>query len=176
MCKCACWAQPSPSVLYACSRHQTHTVMLHNCRITLMYGLCNGASQSIWRCCQHGGMAFLLHGRDMHTSPGEEKANLGAFGAFVRFALVCFCLFPPPLRVWDGLRLVIVALPGFFSYLWYSYFEEHLCIFCWLFYFIWHDENNLSLHKGVFYQIMKSKHCVACLVNVKQLILYLYFS
>ena len=30
-------------------------------------------------------------------------------------ALVCFCLFPLPLRVWDGLRLVIVALPGLFS-------------------------------------------------------------
>ena len=31
---------------------------------------------------------------------------------------VCFLfLFPLPLRVWDWLRLVIVALPGLFSYL-----------------------------------------------------------
>ena len=49
------------------------------------------------------------------TSLGEEGANLGAFRAFVRFAFVWFYLFP--LRVWDGLRLVIVAYPGFFSYL-----------------------------------------------------------
>ena len=30
----------------------------------------------------------------------------------VRFALVCFFLFPLPLGVWEGLRFVIVALPG----------------------------------------------------------------
>ena len=42
------------------------------------------------------------------------------FSAFVRFALVLFCLFPFPLRVWDGLRLVIVALPGLFSYLFFT--------------------------------------------------------
>ena len=51
------------------------------------------------------------------TSLGEERANLGAFRAFVRFALVWFCPFPLPLCVWDGLRLVIVALPGLFAYL-----------------------------------------------------------
>ena len=44
------------------------------------------------------------------TSLGEERANLSAFRTFVRFALVWFRLFPLPLRVWDGLRLVIVAL------------------------------------------------------------------
>ena len=44
-------------------------------------------------------------------------ANLSAFRTFVRFALVWFCLFPLPLGVWEGLRFVIVALPGFFSYL-----------------------------------------------------------
>ena len=32
-------------------------------------------------------------------------------------ALVWFCLFPLPLGIWEGLRFVIVALPGFFSYL-----------------------------------------------------------
>ena len=47
----------------------------------------------------------------------EERADLDAFRAFVRFALVWFCLFPLPLGVWDGLRLVFVALPGLFSYL-----------------------------------------------------------
>ena len=53
------------------------------------------------------------------TSLGEEKANLSAFRTFVRFALVWFCLFHLPLRVWDGLRLVIVAPLGLFSYLFY---------------------------------------------------------
>ena len=51
------------------------------------------------------------------TSLGEERANLSAFRTFVRFVLVWFCLFSLPLGVWEGLRLVIVALPGFFSYL-----------------------------------------------------------
>ena len=51
------------------------------------------------------------------TSLGKERANLSAFRTFVRFALVWFCLFSLPLRVWGGLRLVIVALPGVFSYL-----------------------------------------------------------
>ena len=50
------------------------------------------------------------------TSLGVERASLGAFRAFVRFALVWFCLFPLPLGVWVGLRFVIVALPGLFSY------------------------------------------------------------
>ena len=45
------------------------------------------------------------------TSLGEERANLSAFRTFVRFAHVWFCLFPLPLGVWEGLRLVIVALP-----------------------------------------------------------------
>ena len=51
------------------------------------------------------------------TSLGEERASLGAFRTFVRFALdnVWFCLFPLPLGVWEGLRFVIVALPGLFS-------------------------------------------------------------
>ena len=47
----------------------------------------------------------------------EERANLSAFRIFVRFALVWFCLFPLPLGVWEGLQFVILALPGFFSYL-----------------------------------------------------------
>ena len=51
------------------------------------------------------------------TSLGEERANFSAFRTFVRFALVWFCLFPLPLGVWEGLRFVIVALPGLFSYL-----------------------------------------------------------
>ena len=50
------------------------------------------------------------------TSLGEERANLSAFRTFVRFALVWFCLFPLPLGIWEGMRFVIVAFPGLFSY------------------------------------------------------------
>ena len=52
----------------------------------------------------------------VNTSLGEEGANLIVFDTFVRFALVWFCLFPLPPGVWKELRLVIVALPGLFSY------------------------------------------------------------
>ena len=51
------------------------------------------------------------------TSLGEERANLSAFRTFDRFVFVWICRFPLPPDVWDGLRFVIVALPGFFSYL-----------------------------------------------------------
>ena len=55
------------------------------------------------------------------TSLGEERANLSAFRTFVRFVLVWICRFPLPLGVWEGLRYVIVALPGLFSYLFFYY-------------------------------------------------------
>ena len=54
------------------------------------------------------------------TSLGEERANLSAFRTFVRFVLVSICRFPLPLGVWEGLRFVIVALPGLFSYLFWK--------------------------------------------------------
>ena len=49
----------------------------------------------------------------------EERANLSAFRTFVRFVLVWICRFPLPLGVWEGLRFVIVTLPGLFSYLFF---------------------------------------------------------
>ena len=54
------------------------------------------------------------------TSLGEEIANLSAFRTFVRFVLVWICRFSLPLRVWEGLRFVIVALPGLSSYLFFK--------------------------------------------------------
>ena len=54
------------------------------------------------------------------TSLGEERANLSAFRTFVGFALVWFCLFPLPLGVWHWLLLVIVVLPGLFSYFFFQ--------------------------------------------------------
>ena len=58
------------------------------------------------------------------TSLGEERANLSVFCTFVRFALFWLCLFPLPLGVWEGLRLVIAALPGLFSYIFIRPFEK----------------------------------------------------
>ena len=55
-------------------------------------------------------------------SLGEERANLSAFRTFVRFLLVWICRFPLPRGVWEGLRFVIVALPGLFSYLFFFFF------------------------------------------------------
>ena len=50
------------------------------------------------------------------TSLREERANLSASRTFVRFVLILICQFPLPLGVWEGLRFVIVALPGLFYY------------------------------------------------------------
>ena len=61
------------------------------------------------------------------TSLGDERANLSAFRTFVRFVLVWICRFPLPLGVLKGLRFVIVALPGLFSYLFCDY--NLSCIF-----------------------------------------------
>ena len=55
------------------------------------------------------------------TSLGEDRANFSAFRTFVRFVLVLICRFSLPLGVWKGLRFVIVALPGLFSYLVFLY-------------------------------------------------------
>ena len=63
------------------------------------------------------------------TSLGEERANLSAFRTFVRFLLAWICRFPLPLEVWEGLRFVIVALPGLFSYLFfYTVVFIRICI------------------------------------------------
>ena len=50
------------------------------------------------------------------TSLRKERAHLSAFRTFVRFALVWFGMFPLPLGVWEGLQILIVALPGLSSY------------------------------------------------------------
>ena len=53
------------------------------------------------------------------TLLGEERDNLSALRTFDRFVLVWNCRFPLPLDVWEGLRFVIVALPGLLSYLFF---------------------------------------------------------
>ena len=61
------------------------------------------------------------------TSLGEERANLSGFRTFVRSVLVWIYRFPLPLGVWEGLRFVIVALPGLFSYLFF-FFKTGVCL------------------------------------------------
>ena len=83
----------------------------------------------------------------MITSLGDERANLSAFGTFVRFALVWFCLFPLPLGVWEGLRFVIVAFPGLFSYLFFPY--PYLLI--------WYEQ--MHVYSAVFSMVLPCSVC-----------------
>ena len=80
------------------------------------------------------------------TSLGEERANLSAFRTFVRFVLVWICRFPLPLGVWEGLRFVIVALPGLFSYLFFlPDISKTVTIFnCMFLMAVRHEVNNLE--------------------------------
>ena len=63
------------------------------------------------------------------TSLREERTNLSAFRMFDRYVLVWICRFPFPLDVWEGMRFVIVALPGLFSYLFFINAYEKSPIF-----------------------------------------------
>ena len=96
------------------------------------------------------------------TSLGEERANLSAFRTFVRFVLVWICRFPLPLGVWEGLRFVIVALPGLFSYLFFSYqvFSFKLSLAkktlhssyqAFHFALLWHAKNGFAANKTISY-------------------------
>ena len=71
----------------------------------------------------------------MITSLGEERANLSAFRTFVLFMLVWIFRYPLPLGVWEGLRFVIVALPGLISNLFFasgpSYFRTRGGVVWW---------------------------------------------
>ena len=55
------------------------------------------------------------------------------------FVLVWICRFPLPLDVWEGLRFVIVALPGLFSYL-----------FCTIMQIMYHILWDHWVHCGIF--------------------------
>ena len=57
-------------------------------------------------------LVFSVHLASRLLCLGKRELILIIFRTFVRFALVWFCLFPPPPGVWEGLRFVIVALPG----------------------------------------------------------------
>ena len=55
--------------------------------------------------------------RSKAVVPVLRRANLSAFRTFVRLVLVWICQSPLPLGIWEGLRFVIVPLPGLFSYM-----------------------------------------------------------
>ena len=74
----------------------------------------------------HFVLVFFSHFSIAITSLGEERANLSAFCTLVRFVLVWICRFPLPLGVWEGLRFVIVAIPGLFSYLFFAMINARL--------------------------------------------------
>ena len=61
------------------------------------------------------GVAVASHGG------GGGGSRSWCFRTFVRFVLVWICRFPLPLSVWEGLRFLIVALPGLFSYIFFTY-------------------------------------------------------
>ena len=69
----------------------------------------------------HFVLVFFSHFSIAITSLGEGRANLSAFRTFVRFVLVWICRFSLPFGVWEGLRFLIEAHPGLFSYLFFSY-------------------------------------------------------
>ena len=96
--------------------------------------ICGGPDVSLSLCCFvvystrrfvlcltlcHFVLAFFNPFSIAITSLAEKRAKLSAFCTFVRFVLVCICRFPLPLGVWEGLRFVIVALPGLFPYLFF---------------------------------------------------------
>ena len=55
---------------------------------------------------------------------GKRELIFSAFRTFVQFVLAWLCLFSLPRGVWEGLWLVIVALPGLFSYLFSKSFKS----------------------------------------------------
>ena len=63
---------------------------------------------------QHEHMKNLLG--DISIAKDQRFLHLDSKESDLASGLVCFCLFPLPLGVWEGLCLVIVSLPGLFSY------------------------------------------------------------
>ena len=63
----------------------------------------------------HFVLVFFIHLLALRLPRLVKRDNLSVFRMFVQFVLVCICRFPLPLGVWEGLRFVIMALPGLFS-------------------------------------------------------------
>ena len=116
-CKCALTPSPPPHrVVYSTDRSKSVVpvlvllccfVVYSTRRFVLCLTLCH----------------FVLVFFSLFSIARELILVISAFRTFARFVLVWICRFPLPL-VWKGLRLVIVALPGLFSYLFFYLFTS----------------------------------------------------
>ena len=112
----SCKSALNPAVVYSTDRSKAVVPVL----VLLFVGLWFIYSTRRFVVCLtmcHFVLVFFIPFSIAITSLGDERANLSAFRTFVRFVLVWFCRFLLPLGVWEGLRFVIMALPGLFSYL-----------------------------------------------------------
>ena len=109
-------ARQKPSGRIFLSILHTHDRVL----LSIIPGL--GHWQTVYTQIRHRRMRHLIRLYTLclsYRKLREERAKFSAFRTFVRFVLVWICRFPLPLWVWEGLRFVIVALPGLFSYLFF---------------------------------------------------------
>ena len=104
------------------------------------------------------------------TSLGEERANLSVFCTFVWFELVWFC------RVWEWLRLVIVALPGLFSYLFFRSQITYSFVKCGLFFSsIPQSDMSRLEYLEVFQRVPLTLRYIAFHVFIVHLFLFCWF-
>ena len=118
LCICVLRVASGPRVKLASCKSALNP-LLFTLLVVLVLLLCGLFYEAIFLCpalC-HFVLVFFSPFSIAITSLGEERANLSAFRTLVRFVLVWICRFPLPLGVWEGLRFVIVALPGLLSYL-----------------------------------------------------------
>ena len=111
----SCKSALNPAVVYSSDRYKAVVPVLVLFFVALWFIL-RGDLLYVFPCV----ILFLCFSSPFSiaiTSVGEERANLSAFRTFVRFVLVWICRFTLPLGVWEGLRFVVVALSGLFSYL-----------------------------------------------------------
>ena len=115
----SCKSALNPTMVYSTDRSKVVVLVLVLLFVALWFILRGDFSVVCLSVC-HFVLVFFSPFSIAITSLGEERANLSAFRTFVRFVLVEICRFPLPLGVWEGLRFVIVALPGLFSYLYFN--------------------------------------------------------
>ena len=113
----SCKSALNPSVVYSTDRFKTVVPLLVLFCVALWFSTRQYVLSLAW--CYFV-IAIFSHLSIAITSLGEEWAKHIAFRTFVRFALVWFCLFPIPLGFWEGLRLLIIALPEIFCYFFLS--------------------------------------------------------
>ena len=65
-------------------------------------------------------LSFFRYLVELHSCVSCVPVDVGFFIGLFDLRLFGFALFPLSLGVWGGLRLVIVAHPGLFSYIFYA--------------------------------------------------------